>query len=233
MKQDIFIHVGLPKTGTTFLQINVFPKMDINFLSHIPDMYGTLTNFILSGKLSKDKPTLISDENLYGNIYGIQNYDTNFNIASRIKILYPNAKIIVTFRNKDEWLQSLHKQLRYNPYTSDSIHKNLDDFKTFKNLISKDFLDFEKYTFYLDTLFDDVLVLRYEDLKNEPDWFIRRICNFINVPFPKYTNQYINKSLTERQTRFLKLVKYIPVGQHVGRALTVPVKAFFRNFYNR
>ena len=189
--RKIFIHVGLPKTGTTFLQEKVFPKMDVNFI---------YKENLVTAKLSLDKVNLISDEDLSHkiDIFGTNKYE----IANRIHRLFPNAKIIVVFREKEKWLKSLYNQYLksfYRPYIS---------FEKFRNImIESGALEFDKYEQHLKNLFDDVLVLQFEDMKKDVYEFVSKICEFMGVDVPDFDTTPVNVSLNERQLKLIQFVK--------------------------
>jgi len=188
---EIFIHVGLPKTGTTFLQEKVFPKMDVNFICK---------ENLVTAKLSLDKVNLISDEDLSHkiDIFGSNKYE----VANRIHRMFPNAKIIVVFREKEKWLKSLYNQYLkafYRPYIP---------FEKFRNIVVESgALEFEKYEQHLKNLFDDVLVLQFEDMKKDVYGFVSKICEFMGVDVPDFDTTPVNVSLNERQLKLIQFVK--------------------------
>ncbi len=190
-RPEIFIHVGLPKTGTTFLQEKVFPKMDVNFICK---------ENLATVKLSPNKLNLISDEDLSHkiDIFGINRYE----VADRIHRLFPNAKIIVVFREKKKWLKSL-----YNQYLK-SVYRPYMSFEKFRDVMIKSgALEFEKYEEYLRKLFPSVLTLQFEDMKKDMYGFVSKICEFMGVEVPEFDPNPTNVSLTERQLKLIQFVK--------------------------
>jgi len=187
---SIFIHVGLPKTGTTFLQRKVFPKMDVNFICK-----ENLATVNLSKKIN-----LISDEELSFKIdmFGINKYE----VADRIHKLFPDAKIIVVFRDKESWLKSM-----YNQYLK-SFYRPYMPFEKYKEIMIKmGAFDFKKYEDYLKTLFPEVLVLQFEDMKKDIYGFVSKICDFVGVDMPEFDPKPINVSLNKKQLAFIQFVK--------------------------
>ena len=78
----MYIHVGLPKTGTSFLQKEVFPK-----IKEI-DYFGK--EQIITANMKKNKKNLYSDEGLSSiNIEG----ENIYKIVERIQKIYPKAKM--------------------------------------------------------------------------------------------------------------------------------------------
>ena len=75
------------------------------------------------------------------------------------------------------------------------------------------FLDFEGYIKYLRNLFDDVLVLKFHSLKDNPHGFIKNICDFMNVQVPNYQLVSENVSMTDDQINaiiHIRNMRYLP-----------------------
>ncbi|MFW6134893.1 MAG: sulfotransferase [Elusimicrobiota bacterium] len=213
MDTDIFIHVGLHKTGTTFLQKEIFPKLEnCNYIDK-----AKLENITIE----QGKINLISREGLSVSPDKFKlkrsiKPEARFVTAERLKLLFPDAKIIVGVRDKESWINSLYKERVKGEgfITKDEYVKNLD----------KDFLDFDKYINHLEKLFSDVYVYKFEQLKDEPDRFVKGICNFIGVEVPRYSLETHNKGYTERQIKTIlnldKILSHI-FGDFVARKLHV------------
>ena len=190
--KEIYIHIGLPRTGTSFLQRNIFPKLKLTYLHK---------NMIFS-KI-KDGKNLISDEHLSGTIF-YNNPPDQYKIIDRIKKLYPDAKIIIVLRDKNDWLKSFYKN--YLSYSKKKIKKiSYNEFCSMYE--KKGWLDFEKYIAYLKNSFNEVLVLNYESLNKNHKDFISSICNFIDVPSPDYNYEFINSSYDIKHYKFLKFLR--------------------------
>lgn len=102
---NIYIHIGLHKTGTTFLQKDFFPKIPhTHFYRNIHEF---LNNQVNSGRV------IISNESLEGNPFlgnWLQSYKNNVHYISKI---FHNPSIIIGFRKHDSFLLSLYKQYLY------------------------------------------------------------------------------------------------------------------------
>ena len=115
-----FIHVGLHKTATTYLQKNYFPKINMKYIS----------NELLSGN--------------------INSFDNEFIDLKRELILLgiytkygKDIKVIIGIRNKEEWIKSVYNQV----VKSTSYFKS---FKSFCEVYNYDFMnDYVKYTEFL------------------------------------------------------------------------------------
>ena len=100
LKKEIYFHVGLAKTGSTFLQKNFFPYLrNINYIS--THKYKKCINII---KTTNYKSYLISRE-----------FDRQLEPEVK-KILshFPQTKIIVIFREHEKWISSQFKRLSKN-----------------------------------------------------------------------------------------------------------------------
>jgi hypothetical protein len=188
---NIVLHLGLHKTGTSFLQAEIFPKIkNVNIPRNGAFRYGT--------KIDENKLNIISDEELSVNPhlppYHFQYLGPNqrFVIAERLNLLFPKAKIILGIREKNSWLRSVYSQ-----YVKGGGIHNYDNF--IKNVFDKDFLNFEKYIQHLKTLFKDVLIYHFEDLKKDPNNFVKNICDFIGVDVPSFENKIYEKGWSNRQ----------------------------------
>ncbi len=210
---QIYIHVGLHRTGTTFLQKYVFPK--IRGIKYY-DRYNRyrIRNFLLSIEDNENKPVLISDEGLSNYNYTDHEECSAYKIADRLHTLFPSAKIIVVFRKKEEWIKSL-----YNYYVKIGGDKDFESWRD--EIFAKKDIDFKEYENYLRDLFDDVLVLWYEKLNRNPRLFVQDICNFMSVPMPDFEIVKENPSFNERANKLLLAINrrhWIP---DVLRGLTV------------
>ena len=186
MRTQIFIHVGIHKTGTTFLQKEVFPKIaGINYVFRVG-----LDTTIVPGKIN-----LLSDENLDGGSYRLFNSKSRYDIAINLHKMYPSAKIIICIRSEFDWLKSAWKQytLSYYGYSFGEYCYRLGNAR----------VETDGYIIFLRTLFDDVLVCDFEDLKKDPKAFVKRICDFMGVEAPEFENKKYYQSITDGQAAFI------------------------------
>lgn len=124
----IFLHIGLHKTGTTFLQHHVFPKLDKDLCLYNPaelltpimhsmilqDMeelnkndIGLLKKTIAISLRNIHVPVLLlSNELMSQNMYSL-NYSQR---AELLGDLFPDAEIILFLRYQTDWLKSVYRQ---------------------------------------------------------------------------------------------------------------------------
>jgi len=146
MNKQIYVHIGFPRTGTTFLQEEVFPYIDtseVYYISHssnnpIKDILVKLTytniylnpinkeefeqveSFLLSIKQNK---IFISLESLTGDVF--DNHFPYIVISEALKQLFPSAKILIIIRRQDDLIKSYYLYSLYEGH-----------FKTFKKFIN-------------------------------------------------------------------------------------------------
>lgn len=191
MKSEIFVHVGLMKTGTTFLAKEVYPKIKNIHYEERCDLDQCTEN----GKNLFFNQCLSGRPHLLG-----RTADMALHRADNLKALYPNAKIILNVRNKNAWLNSVYREyVRFGG--------NLN-FLQFYDNFDKNFLDFNGYINYLKKLFgtENVYVSDYETLNNNPEEYIKDLCNFVDCEIPIYTNRIVRPSLSDQQVRLGKFL---------------------------
>ena len=124
----IFIHVGLPKTASTYLQNNVFPRLNniayvgrpytqenyaFNTLQYADNsLYSssTMRKEIddIEKEIAKGHPILISDELFSG--FALYNFMNRGMIAERLSEIVPHAEIILFLRGQMDLIVSLYNQ---------------------------------------------------------------------------------------------------------------------------
>ena len=197
---NIVLHVGLHKTGTTFLQKRVFSNMDVNLIVHPKD-------FLLN--LDEDKINLISEEKFSGRPHCIHEKNIRYAYADSLYHMFPDAKIIVGFRDTASWMNSLWKQYiwRGGCKTKDQFLKSFD----------YSYLDFNSYVDYLKKRFKDVHVYYFEELLKNPDNVIKEISEFIGVEIHDYKVERDNVSFDDKCTKTLRILnKIVWTDEHFG-----------------
>ena len=166
----IIIHIGYPRTGTTFLQTNVFPiHRDINFLG--PKNYLDLKDKKITSKdlnlisimnneydLNNNKITKIDKDLLKFldekkvNVLSFERYTNYRNIINDFKdlkyleiLISQNFKdvkfdFIVVLRNQYDLIKSYY----YHNYSLTSVFLGIKDFKSIYNFLDTEIL--EKYS---------------------------------------------------------------------------------------
>lgn len=128
--RNLTLHIGIQKTGTTFIQNAIFPYW--KGISYIPR-----DNLELLLRADDSKPMLLSREGLSGQNWAHHNIREQS--IERLAGLFPNAKIMLSFRQHSKYIVSSYSQylqrggyLKFNEYFNpkdDSGQMKLDDFR--------------------------------------------------------------------------------------------------------
>lgn len=139
MNDPVFLHIGLHKTGTTYLQEEIFPRMpDVTFITRTSTQLNHAFNRLqyaddslfdpedvlreMRGIHRPDRPILISDESLSGKVLYF-NYINRTMIARRLGQIFPDATVILFIRGQIDIILS-----HYNQYVRSRGMKSIDDF---------------------------------------------------------------------------------------------------------
>jgi len=214
----IYLHLGMPKTGTTFLQTRCFPFLtgiryrDAGLTDLLDRIAYTNPAFLDLDPIKQEAERimdgsaggwLISHERLFGNM--LANFWDHTHITRCLKHLFPDARIIIVIRRQDELVESIYKQSLQSGY-----HQRIDSFlnyrrKTFQNAgdhlgqpnIDIKQLDLNRYVQSYASHFgrENMLVLPYELLRLDQQAFLNKLFAFINVePFYPPRNGRENRS---------------------------------------
>ncbi|TKK67986.1 sulfotransferase [Ilyomonas limi] len=244
MEYDILVHIGYHKTGTTFLQKEVFknPALPFNLIErglvHKEIIRKNLfffdsdhTRSILTENFRPNCINVISDEGLLGSPHagGYNSYD-NF---LKIKQLFPNAKILIGIREQNDIILSGYKQYIKTIGTLD-LKRYLTRFKRPSFIAEFDLLLFcydKIINTYMNTFGKaNVLVLPYELMKVNPEAYFVRLFTFLNldseginkVDFKKQLNtSHLNLTL---ETKRLYNILFTKTRENPHGLLSLPTR---------
>jgi hypothetical protein len=173
--KNIIISVGPHKTGSTFLEVEIFPSY-----SNIVDIWKDRSDvFVDMLKINTSKKTSIVNEGLCGHY--LFEYKGRRDIVKRLKVLFPNALIVLSYREHLKYITSM-----YAGYVVAGGSLKIDEFFNFnsgsflksKYISFKDiYLDFKKH-------FDDIFVFNIDDISNNKKKFIKNFSNFLEESAP-------------------------------------------------
>ena len=169
MNKEIYFHVGLAKTGSTFLQKNFFPYLkNIKYIST-----HDYINCIDIINKTNYKSYLISRE-----------FDKQFEREIKKFISYfPDTKIIVVFRRQDKWIASQYKRSVKNGWHWDfKNYYNINNNGIWKN---SDLTYMNKLKIIKKYSKSKPLVLKFEELKKNPFNYLDKISNYTNSKYLK------------------------------------------------
>ena len=216
-KKNIYFHVGISKTGSTFLQNRVFPKL--SKITYIP------TN----------KYHRVFDE--------IKNCDSNTILVSRefdrqferevtlFSSRFPTSTPIIVLRKHEEYLASQYKRFVKNGFKGEvEDFFDLENDKGFFKLLH---LSFSYQIKVLKERFEkDPIVLFYDELRSSPRDFINYFCSLtlsdIDLEKVNFSKKHI--SYNEKQLKAIKTVsKYFNLKKRV--VFNSPILNLFWRLY--
>lgn len=167
----VFLHIGLHKTGTTYLQTSVFPELkgitSFSLFNHIGDI-----------ALHDNDKLLLSCECFCGNPWKGNYYNEFEQQVLNLKKLFPESAVIIGFREQLPMITSLYKQFIQRGGTRDvSYLFNTENTGILKH---EDFLYVKKIEF-LKKHFDHIFYYTQEDLRKSPQLVINDLCDFLEL----------------------------------------------------
>lgn len=181
---DKIAHIGFPKTGTTYLQYDVFPNLSgVNYISFETcmslfaemiylddlDFNQVKINKNVNKEIKKNAINLFSFESLVGNPFVFKGVNRS-RVSYRLKETGIN-KIIITIRKQEEIIDSIYRQYVYQGGVT-SFKEFIYGIKSYKlaaQPFNMDFLNFQNLIEHYQMLFgkENVLVLPYEMLRQD------------------------------------------------------------------
>jgi hypothetical protein len=194
------LHIGYHKTGTTWLQRNVFPDEGMGF-AYVGDPRAVLSAFFVNPfdfraevawrgfrpriERAEERGLLpvISHERLSGSPYA-GGHDSRA-VADRLAETFPDARILVAIREQKSMILSVYKQ-----YLGFGGAASLEQFLKAPAGINRspvfrhNFFEYHRLIGYYRSLFGagNVLALPYEILRSRPADFLGRITGFLDLP---------------------------------------------------
>jgi hypothetical protein len=184
---EVFLHVGLQKTGTTWIQCELFDKMEA--IKHIHDFRAEM--YLPKGK------KIISMEWIAGESFWPNGYETRYQNIERFKGMFPNAKIIVGFREAESWIRSTYSQYVKNGGIYDYYRWRL-------TLFDERMIQYDDYIKALRETFDEVFVYWFEEMKEDKQKFVQQLCDFMDVPVPLYEDKSYNIKFSDQKLDVLR-----------------------------
>lgn len=228
----LLIHIGLHKTGSTWMQNDWFVNDDLPFIC--PWARNSLLNYIINPhplifdseqvqlkyqetieKLHALKKTVVFSHERFSGCPGSGGFDT-VEIAGRLKKCFPYGKILIFIRKQEDLIYTYYKQ-----YIRDGGGSTLEEFlyPPQPYMVRVPYFAAEFYKFHnIIKLYQDlfgekqVLVVTYENLKHNPQEVLGKVLEFTGHDkglSKKLVNRETNVSITSLQTiKIQKLNRY-------------------------
>lgn len=188
---DLFCHVGLGKTASTYLQYKFFPRLKgIHYIQRT--RYNRFDKIIYRTSHSK---YLVSRE-----------FDRQFEREVRkIADKFPEAYIIIVLRRNDSWMAS-----QYRRYVKNG---GLEPFENFVDLEydeglwkQKNIYFYPKLRLVKDLFRPSPLVLFHDELKKDAYGFFEKLASYMGVHYPENRIDVnpSHKSYSEKQLKILR-----------------------------
>lgn len=229
--KNFIFHLGLPKTGTTFLQDNVFKNIINGKFINKPR--GSLDELLTELCYSQEKNILVSEENILGrssklaiNGYNLlKNYELSLNALSRLN---PSAKIIVFFREPSAAMVSNYREYIYAGGTT-----TFEEWMQIDGLVET--FNYLKIIQIIDYYFNNTMYFDYNDLKQNLQSTIKMMSKFTNLNFeiPRtIVNARSNVGIKNTNLELMRIVNRLRKTHYNKRFVSTKLirKKFFKCF---
>jgi len=193
----LYLHVGLHKTGTTFLQKNVFPKF--TGITYIRD--PVIEEFL---RLDDDKKYLASNESLAGPLWGSPGQDERS--IGRLAAMFPDARILMSFRPHHGFIVSSYKQLLHEGGTL-PFDRYFDIVEDSGLLKREHFVYRRKIDAIIEGFRHQPFVFLHEEIYRDLGGLLRDIAQFLGASAPALSEikmQSVNKGVKFYPSRILR-----------------------------
>jgi hypothetical protein len=184
------IHIGYPRTGSSWLQNSVFPYIqNYSFLTRKDVQQHLIRPTSFSGhadsfpEINSQQAIILSEEMISGRFHGGHvNFLLLKEYLKRIKAIIEKFEIILFIRRQQNIIYSL-----YNLYIRKggtySLKRFLDQSIEYKNsfLFGKEYLCYDQLFSYLTEEKHTVHIFLYEDLLEDPQTFLARFCDRLSI----------------------------------------------------
>ncbi len=255
-KLKTYVHMGLPKTGSKYLQKYVFNK--IENIHYVDWRSYTFTKIVQKFKYQnpilhadeiktyfnkyidciEESALLISDESFINAENSAQGFYSNICV---IKHVFPNAKVLISLREQVSLLQSLYCQSIINgewknpaeflKYNSDKKEFEALDYDEYSH-IDLGYFEYHKILNLLEDVFlhENIKVIIYEKLKNDPLGYHQELYAFFEESYKEViSTEKVNRrpgKLGLVILKYLNPIIYIP-NKQIG---VIPNSYFYRYF---
>lgn len=233
MEKNYIVHIGFPKTGSTYLQKKVFSKLKNvkvigqprrssnrlidNFILKITDLEKFEYNNCDINKdfefLTKGEKNIIISEETFATGSSHNGNVCRFQISQRLFNICNDFTIFIVVRKPVDLIKSVYKQkIKFDNKFSLSINDWIEIEKKRIGIKTSIFDTYDQTQLikHYQSIFKNILIFNYEELETSPIEFLNKIkvsnpC-FHSLDIENISNNYINKSY---DPKIYKLKRYI------------------------
>ncbi len=193
---EIYFHVGLGKTASTYLQYAFFPKLNgVHYVQR--------TRYRFYDEILRKRE--------YDKYFFSREFDQQLEAeVSRFAQTYPYARPIIIFRRHDGWIASQYR--RYVKNGSSRTFKEFFDVESDMGIWPRKEATFVPMLDILEKYFEDKpLILFHADLKKDPYGFFDQIAGFMGATYAReeISLKPVHASYNEKQLKIMRrLAKY-------------------------
>lgn len=217
----LFVHVGLHKTGTSYLQQSVFPHVDgLTYLGR-PYSAGLSIEPVVHA-LQPEQIFLISNEKFSFPAISPDYLDPDKralsvkamreHCLSRLKALLPGAIPIIAIRNPLDWIESTYTQYvkYFGTRSPEAFWSSSGD-----GCFGASDVAFDSLIDHVTSLFDRAFVFDYDELNGDQTALFNDLCVFLDVgpSAPSTANKTINGRPTQKQIDTLRALNTKPYSE--------------------
>ena len=176
----LLIHIGLHKTGTTYLQESLFPRID-----NCAVVRGFHSHRDLLKALNQDF-TILSDESISGYFWKGAYEQEFYKNLNKLKNIYNDPMILIGVRSHKSWISYLYKQ-----YLHEGGTKPMNFLFNKENTgqLKKEEIYIVLKLKYLKASFDKVFVYNQQQLFLNEEEFLKALAEFCNEPSFQLTEE--------------------------------------------
>ena len=216
--KQIFFHVGLGKTASTYLQYRVFPYFkNIEYIHH-SHRYKNAAKIVSAGKSERYLISREFDQQMESEV-------------SKFAAYHPDTTAIIVYRRQDSWVASQYRRFVKNGYAVPFT--KFFDLKEDKGMFKKIDLRFYHYIEILEKYFTKKpLVLFYDDMRKDPMAFFDYMAEQMGVDYDKkdINLKVKHSSYNEKQLKAIMHVsKKVDIRRHHLKRKLYLLNRFYTN----
>lgn len=222
------VHIGYSKTATKWFQHHFYPALqDIYFLNRQdvfsiiikPDIFEFKPNEALQqiNSLKGESRLAICEELLMGGLdIAFGNGEFIQLMASRLKLILPDAEIVIFIRNQRDILESSYNQYvksggTYSPSRYFGFKRRFKAFFKNYHLFNQKIFEYDRVIDLYKKTFgiEKVHVFLYEDFLDNPEEFISDYCKSLYLPHQEFPfDTYENRRFSTLSLRFMRFMNH-------------------------